>query len=118
MTKTTSDRVFDPFSLRAAVLPSRHVLLSPEPHDFEPRLSIAWSPEIFHGKTAIRAGSGIFYSDGQFGGLYAATTQIGQSFSLSQANIPTLSYPVTPFSRMPLIASAIRARIAIAKMWR
>ena len=51
----------------------------------------------FHGKTAIRAGGGIFYSDGQFGGLYAASTQIGQSFSLSLLNIPTLSYPVTPF---------------------
>jgi hypothetical protein len=52
---------------------------------------------MFHGKTAIRAGSGIFYSDGQFGGLYAAQTNIGKSFSLAQATIPNLTFPVDPF---------------------
>ena len=74
---------------------------------------------MFHGKTAIRAGGGIFYSDGQFGGLYAATTQIGQSFSLSLLNIPTLSLPGHSFLlATPLIASVIPAKTAIAKMSR
>jgi hypothetical protein len=49
------------------------------------------------GKTAIRAGGGIYYSDGQFGGLYAAQTNIGQNFSLTQKNVPGLTYPFTPF---------------------
>ena len=56
------------------VRPARRFII-PNMHDFEPRVSIAWAPEIFHGKTAIRGGCGIFYSDGQFGGLYAAQTK-------------------------------------------
>jgi hypothetical protein len=95
--KNSIGQVFDPFSCGLRYCPPGTSFYLPNLHDFEPRASIAWAPEIFHGKTAIRAGSGIFYSDGQFGGLYAASTQIGQSFSLSLLNIPTLSYPVTPF---------------------
>jgi len=89
--------VFDPFSCGLQYCPSGTSFYLPNTHDFEPRLSIAWAPEMFHGKTAIRAGSGIFYSDGQFGGLYAAQTNIGKSFSLSQATIPNLNFPVDPF---------------------
>jgi hypothetical protein len=95
--KNNVGQVFDPFSCGLQYCPPGAAFYFPNLHDFEPRVSVAWAPEIFHGKTAIRAGSGIFYSDGQFGGLYAATTQIGQSFGLSLINIPTLSYPVTPF---------------------
>ena len=95
--KNNLGQVFDPFSCGLQYCPIGTSFYLPNTKDFEPRLSIAWSPEIFHGKTAIRAGGGIFYSDGQFGGLYNATAQIGQSFSLSLLNIPALSYPVTPF---------------------
>ncbi|MEI9971008.1 MAG: TonB-dependent receptor [Ignavibacteriota bacterium] len=95
--KNNLGQVFDPFTCGLQYCPPGTSFYHPNLHDFEPRLSVAWAPEIFHGKTAIRAGGGIFYSDGQFGGLYAATTQIGQSFSLSSVNIPTLSYPVAPF---------------------
>ncbi len=95
--KNNLGQVFDPFTCGLQYCPAGTSFYFPNVHDFEPRLSIAWAPEMFHGKTAIRAGGGIFYSDGQFGGLYSATTQIGQSFSLSLLNIPTLSYPVTPF---------------------
>lgn len=95
--KNDLGQVFDPYTCGLQYCPSGSAFYFPNTHDFEPRLGIAWSPAIFHGKTAIRAGSGISYSDGRFGGLYFASTQIGQSFSLSQQNIPNLSYPVTPF---------------------
>jgi len=95
--KNNIGQVFDPYSCGLQYCPPGSAFYFPNTHDFEPRLSIAWSPEVFHGKTAIRAGSGISYSDGQFGGLYFASTQIGQSFSLSQANIANLSYPIAPF---------------------
>lgn len=89
--------VFDPFSCGLQYCPPGTSFYLPNTHDFEPRLSLAWSPEALHGKTAIRVGSGIFYSDGQFGGLYGAQTNIGKSFSLAQSTTPGLSFPVTPF---------------------
>lgn len=67
---------------------------------FEPRLSLGWSPDFLHGKTAIRVGFGSQFDDGQFGGLYAMQTQIGQAWSLSQSSMPkgvTLSYPIDPY---------------------
>jgi Carboxypeptidase regulatory-like domain len=95
--KNNVGQSFDPYTCGLQYCPVGAAFYFPNLHDFEPRLSVAWAPEMFHGKTVIRAGGGIFYSDGQFGGLYNASTQIGQSFSLSNVNIPTLSYPVTPF---------------------
>jgi hypothetical protein len=95
--KNNIGRVFDPFSCGLQYCPPGTSFYLPNTHDFEPRLSLAWSPEALHGKTAIRAGFGIFYSDGQFGGLYAAQTNIGLAFSLTQKNQPGLTYPFTPF---------------------
>jgi len=89
--------VFDPYTCGLQYCPPGTSFYFPNKHDFGPRVSIAWAPEALHGKTAIRAGGGIFYSDGQFGGLYAAQTNIGQNFSLTQKNIPGLMFPVTPF---------------------
>jgi hypothetical protein len=89
--------VFDPFTCGLQYCRPGTSYYYPNRHDFGPRVSIVWAPETFHGKTAIRAGGGIFYSDGQFGGLYAAQTNIGQNFTLTQKNIPGLTFPVTPF---------------------
>ncbi|HLK65756.1 MAG TPA: TonB-dependent receptor [Bryobacteraceae bacterium] len=95
--KDNIGRVFDPFSCGLQYCPPGTAFYYPNSHDFEPRVSVAWAPEALHGKTAIRAGAGISYSDGQFGGLYAAQTNIGLSYSLTQANIPGLTFPVDPF---------------------
>jgi hypothetical protein len=95
--KNNIGRVFDPFTCGLQYCPPGTAFYFPNTHDFEPRVSIAWAPEVLHGKTAIRVGGGISYSDGQFGGLYGAQTNIGQGFSLTQANIPGLTYPVAPF---------------------
>jgi len=89
--------VFDPFTCGLQYCPPGTSFYLPNTHDFAPRVSIAWAPALFHGKTVIRSGGGIFYSDGQFGGLYAAQTNIGQNFSLTQKNTPGLTFPVTPF---------------------
>lgn len=95
--KNNIGRAFDPFTCGLQYCPPGAAFYAPNTHDFEPRLSIAWAPEIFHGKTAIRSGFGIFYSDGQFGGLYGAQTNIGLGFGLTQQNVPGLTYPFTPF---------------------
>ena len=89
--------VFDPFTCGLQYCPPGTSFYFPNTMDFGPRVSIAWAPSALHGKTAIRAGGGIYYSDGQFGGLYAAQTNIGQNFSLTQKNVPGLTYPFTPF---------------------
>ena len=89
--------VFDPFTCGLQYCPKGTSFYEPNLHDFEPRLSIAWSPQALRAKTAIRAGFGIVYDDGQFGGLYAASTNIGQNFTLTQKNSPGLAYPFTSF---------------------
>jgi hypothetical protein len=69
----------------------------PNTHDFAPRLSLAWSPEIFHGKTVIRSGWGLFYGEGQLGPIAGAYKNDYASYTLNQTTAPGLSYPVTPF---------------------
>lgn len=90
-------QVFDPFTCGLQYCSPGAPFYYPNTLDFEPRISVGWSPNFLHNKTAIRVGYGAFFDDGQFGGLYAGQTQIGQSFSLTQENTPGLSYPVTPY---------------------
>jgi hypothetical protein len=67
---------------------------TPDFTNFAPRLSLAWSPERFHGNTVIRAGGGIYYGDGQIGNQLAFTYNGGNRFNLSQLTTPGLAYPV------------------------
>jgi hypothetical protein len=90
-------QVFDPFTCGLQFCPTGAPFYNPDTLDFEPRVSIGWAPKALQGKTAIRLGFGSNFDDGQFGGLYALQTQIGQSYGLTQANTKGLSYPVTPY---------------------
>ncbi|HEX3438639.1 MAG TPA: TonB-dependent receptor, partial [Pseudacidobacterium sp.] len=90
-------QIFDPFTCGLQYCPVGSPFYYPNTLGFEPRISIGWSPDFMHNKTAIRLGFGSVESDGQFGGLYALQTQIGQSFSLSNTTVPGLSFPVTPY---------------------
>ena len=89
--------VFDIFTCGLQYCPPGTSFYYPNKLDFSPRIGIAWAPQMFHGKTVIRTGYGMYYDDGQFGGLYAASTNIGMNFSLTQKNTPGLSYPMTPY---------------------
>jgi hypothetical protein len=40
-------------------------LYNPDYRNFDPRISIAWAPTIFHGKTVIRSGFGIYHGAAQ-----------------------------------------------------
>ncbi|HMD43377.1 MAG TPA: TonB-dependent receptor [Candidatus Acidoferrum sp.] len=56
---------------------------------FAPRLGIAWSPEMFHGKVVVRAGAGFYYDRGElFSYLspgFAAGVITGGPFGVNQA---------------------------------
>lgn len=83
-------RVFDPFTCGLQFCPEGASFYAPNTLGFEPRISIGWSPDFLHNRTAIRLGFGSSESDGQFGGLYSLETQIGQSYSLQ---VPNPCYP-------------------------
>ncbi|HEY4381989.1 MAG TPA: TonB-dependent receptor [Acidobacteriaceae bacterium] len=93
-------RVFDPFTCGLQYCPAGSSFYMPNVRGFEPRVSVGWSPAFLHNKTAFRVGVGSVESDGQFGGLYALQTQIGQAFSLQTSSIPTLSWPVDPYLQL------------------
>ncbi|MFN0124327.1 MAG: TonB-dependent receptor domain-containing protein [Blastocatellia bacterium] len=66
----------------------------PDFNNFAPRLGLAWAATP---KTTVRAGFGVFYGPGQNDDINAAIDNVRDRFSLTRAQFPTLSFPVTPF---------------------
>src|ERR1017187_2056792 len=71
--------------------------------DLEPRLSFAWSPEVFHGRVAVRSGFGTYHGEGQLADLNAPSDNYTQSSTLSSVSFPNLSFPAD--SLYPLAGS-------------
>jgi hypothetical protein len=69
----------------------------PDNDNIQPRVSMAWSPKMFGGKTVIRAGYGRYIGPGQNDDVTAAIDSLPENFSLSAADAPGLSYPPTGF---------------------
>jgi hypothetical protein len=83
----------DPLHCPNVVCPASYPWYYPNVLDLSPRVSLAWSPAAFHGKTAVRAGFGIYYGNGQFGSLSNPVDNIATDYTLYNQ-----SYPVTPNS--------------------
>ena len=70
---------------------------APNKKDFGPRLGIAWAPAILHGKTTIRTGFGIYYGANQNDDFSDAAESFVPRYSLTNADFPALSFPLTAF---------------------
>jgi hypothetical protein len=54
-----------PTPINTPACPKNPALYNPNYRNFDPRLSIAWAPNMFHGKTVIRTGFGIYHGAAQ-----------------------------------------------------
>jgi hypothetical protein len=61
--------------------------------DLDPRLGIAWA----HGDTVLRAGGGIYHTDGQEDDQNLPISNTVDRYSFSNTAFPALSFPLTPF---------------------
>ncbi len=62
--------------------------------DFDPRVSFAWAPAKYEGRTVIRAGFGIYHEDGQLDDQNIPDKNEVLSYALTPKNCPGLAYPI------------------------
>jgi len=70
---------------------------APRTSDIDPRLSVAWAPAAFGGRTVVRAGFGIYHGDGQMEDQNLPASNDVASYSLNSKLISGLTYPIAPF---------------------
>ncbi len=66
----------------------------PNYDDFDPRISFAWAPAKYGGKTVIRGGFGIYHEDGQLDDQNVPDKNEVLSYALTPKNCPGLSFPI------------------------
>ena len=68
--------------------------LYPAKNNIDPRVGLAWAPEVFNGRTVIRAGYGIYHEDAQLDDQNFPTANDEPRYSLARgAQFPNLTYP-------------------------
>ncbi len=72
----------------------------PDRNNFDPRVSLAWSPAALGGKTVLRAGFGLYHGTGQNDDVTPAIDSDAERFSLTVREVAALSYPLGPFLRL------------------
>ena len=81
------------FATCGGYCPAGSLFTYPRHDDFDPRLGIAWA----HGKTVLRAGAGIYHSDGQEDDQNLPISNDVERYTLSSVTAPGLQYPIDPF---------------------
>lgn len=88
-----NDAVPFDFATCGGYCPRTYTFSHPRYNDFDPRLGVAWS----HGDTVLRAGGGIYHTDGQEDDQNLPISNTVDRYSFSNTAFPGLSYPLTPF---------------------
>jgi outer membrane receptor protein involved in Fe transport len=70
---------------------------APNKKDFGPRAGLAWAPSMFHGKTTIRSGFGIYYGGNQNDDFSDPAESAVPRYSLASSDFPALAYPLVAF---------------------
>jgi hypothetical protein len=86
------DVPFD-FGTCGGYCPRTDSFFHPRYNDVDPRLGIAWT----HGDTVLRAGGGIYHTDGQEDDQNLPISNTVDRYAFSDTKFPTLSFPLTPF---------------------
>jgi hypothetical protein len=86
------DVPFD-FGTCGGYCPRTDSFFHPRYDDFDPRIGIAWA----HGDTVLRAGGGIYHTDGQIDDQDLPINNTVERYTFSNTTFPALSYPLTPF---------------------
>lgn len=81
------------FATCGGYCPIGSVFTYPRHADFDPRLGGAWA----HGKTVLRAGAGIYHSDGQEDDQNLPISNDVLRYTLSSVSTPGLSFPIDSF---------------------
>ena len=88
-----NDAVPFDFGTCGGYCPRTDSFFHPRYNDFDPRLGIAWS----HADTVLRAGAGIYHTDGQEDDQNLPISNTIDRYTFSNAAFPGLSYPLTPY---------------------
>ena len=86
------DVPFD-FATCGGYCPNTDSFFHPRYDDFDPRLGLAWA----HGNTVLRAGAGIYHTDGQEDDQNLPISNTVDRYTFSNTSFPTLAYPLIPF---------------------
>ncbi|HEX4277316.1 MAG TPA: carboxypeptidase regulatory-like domain-containing protein [Bryobacteraceae bacterium] len=73
--------------------PNTYSFFHPRYNDLDPRLAIAWA----HGDTVLRAGGGIYHTDGQEDDQNLPISNTVDRYTFSNTAFPALSWPLAPF---------------------
>jgi Carboxypeptidase regulatory-like domain len=119
-----------PTPINTPACPKNPALYNPDYRNFDPRVSVAWAPYVFHGKTVIRSGFGIYHGAAQNDDLNAGLESdrftafvhlaSGQSIPLSpayQQTVPDLSGLSIGIQQQPRALQRHGRRDLYAETW-